>query len=670
MAALVGWRLWRDQARARTLERQRDELSAQLERRMGELFSLQELSYVLSESLQVDRLAEQVARYVQRFLRADGAVVALTEPGGGPGLRVVGAEGSLTQLLGRRIGDQEDSLLIRAASRERIELEGGAGHPVTLLSGVQVDTAAAAPLRAQGVTMGVVAAAGRPSGAFSTEDLWVLSTAATHAAVVLANSRLFELVERGKAEWEAAFDALAEGLAVVDRAGNVARANQALGRILDTDVAALVGRPFGALVAEAPEAVADLVTGRGGVRPPPLVIRSPGRGRMLRLTAARVGDTIGGSAMVVLVEDVTDQRALESQLIQSEKMAAVGQLVSGVAHELNNPLTSIAGLSELLLEQAKVAPEARDHLRVIQAQAERAGRIVQNLLTFARKGTAERAPTDLNDVAARTALLIAYELRLRGIALEERLAPGQLFVLADRYELQQVVLNLLTNAVQAVAATGAEHGRMALETSAHDGRVVLRVTDSGAGVAPEHVPLLFTPFFTTKEPGQGTGLGLSISYGIVEAHGGRLEYAPAPGGGAAFSITLPLLEAPTPAGRPPRRILLADEDPKNERLVAALFARDGHEVEAATSADDALARLAAGRYDLVVVDARMPAKGSGTLVAGILDVHPELGRRLVVAVPRSAPGMAERFRAAGHLVVQHPYDLRALRSAAEEAFGQ
>ena len=509
-------------AEAAAAGRQRDELATQLERRMGELFSLQELSYVLSDSLQVDRLAEQVARYVQRFLRADGAIVALVEPGH-PGLRIVGAEGSLASLLGRHLGPEDDSLLLRAVNRERIELEGGSGHDVVLLPGVRVPTAAAAPLRAQGVTMGVVAAAGGASGAFSTEDLWILSTAATHAAVVLANGSLFEMVQRGKAEWETAFDALAEGLAVVGHDGQIVRANRALGRILDRDVTTLAGAEFAPLVADPPDPVRELLTRQPGSASAALVVRSPGRGRMLRLTGAQLAGEGRSPALVVLVEDVTDQRAMEGQLIQSEKMAAVGQLVSGIAHELNNPLTSIAGLSELLLEQAKVAPEARDHLRVIQTQAERAGRIVQNLLTFARKGTPERTPTDLNDVAARTALLIAYELRLRGITLEEHLAERVITVLADRYELQQVVLNLLTNAVQAVAAADrATGGVVRLETSVADGKAWLRVTDNGDGVRPEHVSLLFTPFFTTKDPGQGTGLGLSISYGIIEAHGGRL----------------------------------------------------------------------------------------------------------------------------------------------------
>ena len=176
----------------------------------------------------------------------------------------------------------------------------------------------------------------------------------------------------------------------------------------------------------------------------------------------------------MLVEDVTEQRIMEAQLIQNDKMASIGQLVSGVAHELNNPLTSIAGLTELLLERELHPDFPREHLRVIHDQAERAGRIVRNLLTFARKGVPEKAPVDLNDVAARTSLLIVYELQLHGIELEQALDPSPVVVLGDRYELQQVLLNLITNAVQAVSSLPA--GR-----PAEDHR---RDRTPGAGRAP------------------------------------------------------------------------------------------------------------------------------------------------------------------------------------------
>ena len=221
-------------------------------------------------------------------------------------------------------------------------------------------------------------------------------------------------------------------------------------------------------------------------------------------------------------------------------MAAVGQLVSGVAHELNNPLTSIAGLSEFLLEQKELGTKDRGHLRVIHEQAERAGRIVGNLLTFARKGPAEQAPVDLNDVIQRTLALMSYDLKLKDIAIENNLAAGLPAVLGDRHALHQVMLNLLTNAAHAAAAhRPARTPAIEVATWADD-RVHVRVADSGGGIPDDVVPHLFTPFFTTKEPGAGTGLGLSITYSIVESHGGHIALERPSGRGAVFLVDLPL----------------------------------------------------------------------------------------------------------------------------------
>src|SRR2546426_9394749 len=221
--------------------------------------------------------------------------------------------------------------------------------------------------------------------------------------------------------------------------------------MLDRPVAAVVGEELlPALVGQATGSTELLDAARRGEQAAALVARSDRLQRTLRLNAARIAGAGPERSVVVLVEDVTDQQARESQLIQSEKLAAVGQLVPGVAHELNNPLTSIAGLTEFLLEQKELAVKDRDHLRVIHEQAERAGRIVRNLLTFARKGPTEQARVDLNDVVQRTLLLMDYDLKLKDITIEKSLAriPD---VLGDRHALQQVALNLLNNAAQAVA---------------------------------------------------------------------------------------------------------------------------------------------------------------------------------------------------------------------------
>ena len=573
---------------------------------------------------------EQVARFTARFLEADGTLVVLASEEH-PDLRVAAAEGTLSSLRGRLIPTDQGGLLTQAIGRERIELADGPPPGIELIAGVRSPRAAVAPLRAHGMTLGALAVAARADRPFSTQDLWLISTVAMQAAVVLTNSRFFGLLRQGKEEWETTFDALSEGIALVDASGRVTRANRALSALASVPLASLVGREFIPALFISSEAAEAVIDGaRRGEARPPVLIQSPRFNRTLRLTAAPLPVHAGAGSVVVMVEDVTDQRALEAQLIQNDKMAAVGQLVSGVAHELNNPLTSIAGLSELLLEQQRLPANAREHLRVIHEQADRAGRIVANLLTFARKGTPEQGEVDLDDVAQRTTLLIQAELRLRGIELERRQGERAV-VRGDRYELQQVLLNLLTNAVHALAGQPPDAPRRILvETSREDHEAVVRIVDSGPGIPPALVGQIFTPFFTTKEPGQGTGLGLSISYGIVESHGGHLSCAAAEGGGSVFTIRLPLSGGGAAAADTVRtRVLLADADLSVHRMVAALFAPDGLVIHAVRTGAEALAQLSGGAYDLVLLDPALSGPG-GPFLASLLALQPELESRLVL----------------------------------------
>ena len=665
----------RSRRRSDDAQEKSEQLAAQVDRRISELFSLQELSYVLSQSIQLDRIVEEVAKYAARFLNADGAIVVLAE---GDALRVVAATGTLEPLLGEVSGDP-DSLVRRAIGGDRIEVAEGQDAPaVRLFGGMMVRSAAVAPLRAQGIAMGALAVADRQGGPLSTEDLWLFSTVATNASVVLANSRLYEMVRRSETEWETTFNALAEGIAVVGPTGDVLRANRALAALAGVSEPELVGRNLGRMIFGEVDAVDGLIEAAyRGERSAPLVVRPEDSHRVLRLTAAPLAGTERGS-VVILIEDVTEQRLLETQLIQSDKMASIGQLVSGVAHELNNPLTSIAGLAELLLERPPHPELPREHLRVIHDQAERAGRIVRNLLTFARKGVAEKGAVDLREVVARTSLLITYELQLHGIELESDLSPDGAIVLGDRYELQQVLLNLVTNAVQAV--TGLPEGRprrITLSTGlTDDGRASLRVRDTGPGVPVHLVPYLFTPFFTTKAPGEGTGLGLSLSYGLVKAHGGVLEHEAPPQGGAEFRVTLPLLETEIPEavervahvgnGRTPeRRILIVDEDPAVHRLLTALFTPEGHAVEAVRSGEQGL-RLAREReYDLIIADVHAASGPAELFADALLEAFPGASGRLVVACSggEELPGpLAQRPL---HRV-RKPFNLRDLKAVADE----
>jgi two-component system NtrC family sensor kinase len=628
----------RGRRRLRESEIRGDQLASQLDRRISELFSLQELSYVLSESIQLDRIVDQVAKYAGRFLQADGAIVVLADDEQGRFLRVAGAAGSLEPLIGQ-VSDDPDTALVRfAMQRERIEVAQGVAVPtVNLIGGTTVRSAAVAPLRSQGVTMGALAVADRQGGPFTTEDLWLLSTVATNASVVLANGRLYEIVRRSKDEWETAFNALAEGIAVVGPGDTILRSNRALAALAERPESELVGRPFTETLLGAADAVTQLIeSSHQGERTTPVVVRLERTGRVLRITAAPFAERAG--RVVLLVEDVTEQRTMEAQLIQNDKMASIGQLVSGVAHELNNPLTSIAGLTELLLERELHPDVPREHLRVIHDQADRAGRIVRNLLTFARKGVPEKTPVDLNDVASRTALLIVYEMQLHGIELEEALSAEPVVVLGDRHELQQVLLNLITNAVQAVSglAPGAQR-KITITTAREEGQAIIRVRDTGPGVAPQHASSLFTPFFTTKAAGQGTGLGLSLSYGLVKAHDGELSYEPPPEGGAEFRVALPLHDAPAeplePAAPPPRmgrRVLVVDADPAVHRLVNALLSPEGIEVETVRAGEQGLRLAGEKAYDLIIADARATAGATELFVHALAAALPSSIDRLVV----------------------------------------
>lgn len=663
-------------SRGRTQEAQAksDQLATQVDRRISELFSLQELSYVLSQSIQLDRIADHVAKYAARFLQADGAIVVLAE---GEALRVVAATGTLEPLLGE-VGDSAESLVALAIARDRIEVADDAQVPaVRLFGGTMVRSAAVAPLRAPGTTMGALAVADRQGGRLSAEDLWLFSTVATNASVVMTNSRLYEMVRRSEAEWETAFNALTEGIAVVGAEGYVLRANHALAAIADLPESELVGRNFSEMMSGASEAVAGLIgAAYRGERTAPLVVRLEDSQKVLRLTAAPLAEAERGT-VVILIEDVTEQRILEAQIIQNDKMASIGQLVSGVAHELNNPLTSIAGLAELLLERPPHPELPREHLRVIYDQAERAGRIVRNLLTFARKGVPEKTAVDLHDVIVRTSLLIMYELHLHGIELESDLSTEPTIVLGDRYELQQVLLNLVTNAVQAVS--GLDPGkprRITLSTTRSEGDAVLRVQDNGPGVPQHLVPYLFTPFFTTKAPGEGTGLGLSLSYGLVKAHGGVLEYAALPEGGAEFSVTLPLFESdapqperpPVPAknGRPAqRRILVVDEDPSVHRLLNALFTPEGHAVEAVRTGEQGLKLAREHNFDLIIADVRIPLGRAQLFARALLDAWPGACSRLVLACYGEEALPATLAEHQIHRV-RKPFNLRDLKAVANE----
>lgn len=410
--------------------------------------------------------------------------------------------------------------------------------------------------------------------------------------------------------------------------------------------------------------------------------------RPARRTIERFGRPVldAGNELLGRLEiyrDVTGQRLVQSKLLQTEKMAGLGQLVSGIAHELNNPLTSIIGYSQLLLGRRLTAPQEADG-RLIHQEAERAARIVKNLLLFAREARPERRSVNLNEIVERTLALRNYELRVENIELSQDLAPDLPPVVADPAQLQQVLLNLLVNAEQAIRQGSGEGSIRVRTRKTPRGRVSFEILDSGPGIPPEIIPRIFDPFFSTKPSGAGTGLGLSITCGIVKEHGGEIVVQSQLGHGAKFTVELPAAahEAP-PVSAPPanrgvapvstrfargERMLVVEDEPTVAHLIADVLGEDGHNVEIVLDGRDGLHRAAAGNYALIICDLRMPhLDGRAIYRELVAQGSPMRHRLLFVTGDTLAPRTLEFLEKSGLPFLAKPFLVEELKAVVERA---
>jgi two-component system NtrC family sensor kinase len=396
----------------------------------------------------------------------------------------------------------------------------------------------------------------------------------------------------------------------------------------------------------------------------------------------------GAIHVEALMRDVSERKRLEDQardlyhqLLQAEKLAALGQTISGVAHELNNPLATILTLAERL-SLRRVDEETRRGLETILSESERAARIVRNLLTFARKRHTTRAMVDVNQVVRETLALRSYEQRLSNITILEALAAGLPNVFADPHQIQQVLLNLIINAEQAmIGANG--RGTLIIRTW-HDlerDAVVLEVNDDGPGVPEEVQPRIFDPFFTTKDVGKGTGLGLTVAYAIVQEHGGRISLRCRSGEGTSFYVQLPAGEGPlkTPLSTASERsspigagatVLVVEDEAALGAAVAEALGDAGFAVERAGDGIEALDRLKGGPVDLIVCDLKMPRLDGRAFYRELETTRPELTHRIVFVTGDVAGTDAERFlQETGCRWLAKPFRLKDLLRTAADVLG-
>ena len=541
-------------------------------------------------------------------------------------------------------------------------LEAALAGPIE--SGTAEGTWLAAPLSVAGNAVGAAAVLirGRP---VEPADRVLLASYLELASLGVESLRRDAAHEDARRSWERMVDAVPYALCLVDAHGRARRANRAFADLVHAPTTAIAGRPWLALVPPAwGEGLAAALATPGTAGEVQLRAGT----RTFAVSAYLIGHVPGDAVLVF--EDQTDRRRLQDQLIQSEKMSAIGQLIAGIAHDLNNPLASVIGFADFLLEGNDVPPPLVEPVRVIQQEAERAANIVRNLLNFARKQDHARRAIGLEPLLTATLTLLRTQMVSRRVEILLDVEDGLPAIDADVGQVQQVFVNLINNAAHAIESAG-RAGRVVVRARPWRDGVAVEVSDDGPGMTAEVAAQVFEPFFTTKPEGQGTGLGLSICQGIVKEHGGRIVLSTAPGQGARFTVELPRSSrtaadpAPAPAATstPPLRILVIDDEPHILHYMRATLEAWGHGVEVAGDGEEGLALAADGDFDLILSDLRMPRLTGREFFEALQQRNPEAASRVVFSTGDTVHGDTTAFLASQpHPFLNKPFSLAELRA--------
>lgn len=523
-------------------------------------------------------------------------------------------------------------------------------------------TALAAPLLGRRTLLGVLGIVLDRESAES--DARTLEGCAAITTVALEGARLVAAADDRRRDWEDAADAINLAVCIVDRSGRIRRGNRAFAELAGHPAASVAGRPWHELLAEEwREGVARALAESSGQ-----AVELRDGSRAIAVTAFPAADP-GAGRTVLLFEDQTDRRRLQDRLVQSEKLTAIGELIAGVAHDLNNPLTSVVGFADFLAEAADVPPRIREPLRVIQQEAERASKIVKNLLSFARRQEL-RQRASLHPILEATTGLFRNQLSADRVSLETEIEPELPDLDLNPNQIQQVFVNLIQNAAHAITATG-HPGTVRLRARRWMDGVAVEVADDGTGMSADIAARVFEPFFTTRPEGSGTGLGLSISQGIIKEHGGRITLTTRPGRGSTFTVELPgrVQSAPPPPEPAPEvmerplHVLVVDDEPHILHYIRATLEAWGHQVTTASDGREALERAVAEPFDLIISDLRMPRAGGREFYAELERRAPDAARRVAFSTGDTVRGDTLAFlEAQRRPCLQKPFSLAELRA--------
>ncbi len=532
---------------------------------------------------------------------------------------------------------------------------------------------------------------------FSHEDKQLLKALSSHVAMAIGNALLYEQVkhsERALRESEEklrlTFDSMAEGVAVTDLSANIIEVNKALVDILGyRNKKDLIGNKIYSLVpendrTEVKKNVEEMLTDKYVLNGETIILKKDGTGLGVEISSASITDPTLGvpTGTVTIIEDITQRKKLESEKLEMEhkaqiasRLASVGEMASGIAHEINNPLTGVIGFAHLLMEK-DIPENIRKYVETIHDGAQHVASIVSRLLTFARQEKPSRDSADINGILENTLALRKYALETNNIEIDTQFATDLPRTMADAGQLQQVFLNIIVNAETEMALAHGR-GKLAIKTKTMDNIIRISFKDNGPGIPKENLKRIFDPFFTTRKAGKGTGLGLSLCHATIVEHNGQIYAKSKLGSGATFIVELPIVKegkhlksiesvADEPENTTRARILIVDDEPIVRHFLSEMLTTQGHEVETVDNATDAFKMIGSEGYSHILLDIKLPGM-SGIELYKILKEKYQSVAKKVIFITGDTMGVDTRdfFSKTKARYISKPIDVQQLNKLIE-----
>ncbi|MEW5807295.1 MAG: ATP-binding protein [Acidobacteriota bacterium] len=661
-------------------KRDYSELERQIDDRTLELSLLYDLSRSMNSSLSLDEFLRSILEAIHRISEADLSLIILSFEDRpviyyylshlveGRELKEIGksAISLFHDLSGRKVRN-EKTVVFR--SRDYL--------PESYYGQSSLQIIHHMPIFRRSLSVGLMAVCSSQRRILNENRIRLLDTVSNQASATL--DRFISSLESEQSRFRSVVNSMTEGVVLTDLSGHLLMTNPAADSILfrlrlDRDQGFANSFHDKDLV----RSLSDLRKNR--IRSLSHEITFHNYQTILNVTASAVLDADERvTGIVWVLSDITRQRQLHEQMMQAEKLSALGEMISGIAHELNNPLTSVMGYAQLL-QNASVPKEVKKKLEVINSESKRCQRIVQNLLTFARKYKIEKKWFDLNGAIESVLQIISYQLRVSSIEVKKNYPQDLPRVMGDVHQIQQVLLNIFNNAMQALLEVKRKR-KIMIKADFSDGKVLIEIKDNGPGIRKENISKIFDPFFTTKEPGKGTGLGLSIARTTIREHRGEINVVSNVDEGTSFLITLPAAggvrdkdqnaRLPARIDRIPagKKILIVDDEIEIFHFIEEVLREDGHQVNFASDGRMAVKELKGSAYDLIISDFKMPRMDGKEFFSRVSRKFPHLKDRFIFMTGDTAnPATSEFLEKKKVRFILKPFDLEEIRKAIRETF--